>query len=129
MKRKSFKLLLLLPLIVFLVSGCKKRISIDTINSAVMTEEICLKACGEMEDKAVVELENCLVQCTEKFTADLNDCPDGQIATLCLTRAVATFTLCKAACFKVYRAKLEEVNKCRKDCRDKFRQMMMIDPN
>ncbi len=38
MKRKSFKLLLLLPLIVFLVSGCKKRISNDTIKSEVMTE-------------------------------------------------------------------------------------------
>ena len=128
MKRKSFKLLLLLPLIVFLVSGCKKRISNDTLKSAVMTEEICLQACDKMEDKAIADLENCLVQCTEKFTADLNDCPDSKLARVCLERALERFTLCKAECFKVYRAKIEEANKCRKDCRDKFRQMMMIDP-
>lgn len=127
MKNKYFSLLLLLPLIVFFVSGCNKRISIDTIKNAVMTEETCLKACDEMEDKALADLENCLTQCTERFTADLNNCPDNKLqAVICLRSAAERSTLCKEECFKVYRAKLEEVKKCRKDCRDKFNLMMRI---
>ena len=32
-------------------------------------------------------------------------------------------------CLADLRVKLEEVKKCRKDCRDKFREMMELDPN
>ncbi len=123
MKTRYLKLLLLLPLIVFLVSGCG--ISNDSIRNALNNEENCLKACHEMEDKALADLENCLAQCTERFNADFESCNNGHLIPpdnpmLCLRRANDRFTACKEECFKAYRTKLEEVRKCRKDCRDKF---------
>jgi hypothetical protein len=120
MKVKSLKLLLLLAMIVFFVSGCG--ISNDSIRNALNNEENCLRACDENADKALKDFENCIAPSRERLNTALNVCRHVPPANReeCERKAFETFVKDTEQCFTDYRAKLEEVKKCRKDCRDKF---------
>ena len=130
MKNRYFNLLLLLPLLVLLVSGCNKGISIDSIKSAVMTEEICLKACDEKADRALADFKNCIRPYQDKLRTALNVCshvpPANRIE--CEITALTAFDSDIEKCLQEYKSKVDEAKKCRKDCRDRFNLMMGINP-
>lgn len=113
MKVKSLKLLLLLPLIVFLLPGCG--IPNDTIKDALNNEENCLKACDEMEAAAIVEYNRCIRECGSIPEACLRMPPTPQCIEIALK-----IDSCKSNCFIEFQAKLEEIRRCRNDCRNKF---------
>ncbi len=130
MKNKYFNLLLLLPFIIFFVSGCNKGISNDTIKNAVMTEETCLKACDEKADRALTDFKNCIKPFQDKLRTALNVCshvpPANKVE--CEIKAFEAFDSDIEKCLQEYKSKVDEAKKCRKDCRDRFNLMMGINP-
>lgn len=122
MKIRNFNLLLLLHLIIFFVSGCKNGISLDTIKNASMTEETCLKACDEKEDKVMAEYEQCKKEAQDWVIAQ--NCT----TLVCVNNAFERYLIMVAKCKEDYKKKLIEIRQCRKDCRDKFNLMMGIKP-
>ena len=131
MKRKSLNLLLFLPLIVLFVSGCNKGISIDTIKNAVMTAETCSKACDEKADKAWADFKNCIKPYQDKLRTALNVCshvpPANRVE--CEQTAFNAFESDIDKCLQEYKSKVDEAQKCRKDCRARFNLAMGVDPN
>ena len=128
MKKNLLKLLA--PFFILLLSAtCSKKFTNDAIKNALANEENCLKACDVKADKALTEYENCKNSAGEEYGRDAARCehliPANQAA--CEKSAMKKYETALNKCWDEYKTKLDDVKKCRKECRDKFPHDMGIE--
>ncbi len=114
---KCNKLVMLLPFIVLLIVGCSSKKNTD------LADQIdCDKTCNDKADKALADYENCRSPYNETYKAAIKICehvaPANKVQ--CMISAIDNYTADSEKCFNEYKEKLEEVKKCRADCRSRL---------
>ncbi len=123
MKKRSFKLLLMLPFIVLLMmgcGGCRNSISAEKLTGAVKSFEDCLAECDRMEARYLAEYMQCCDQCYTEAQPKIDLCaqtfPPGPKQGECRLEQIAKRDSCIAACTRVWETHLAEIKSCRAVC-------------